>query len=172
MPEEQLKEQLQTLFDYNRHTNRIILDRAAKLTEGQLNATARHIDRSLFELLFHCMRTEWLWRNIAQSGQMPSNPPEIENFTKLATLRSFWEEEANIAQDYLLGVTEAELAERVDLIDREGKRSTVSRWGMLMHLLMHSTQHRSEAAVILTGYGQTPGELDLIYFLVSAQPGD
>jgi uncharacterized damage-inducible protein DinB len=33
---------------------------------------------------------------------------------------------------------------------------------MLLHLANHGTQHRSEAAILLTQAGRSPGDLDLI----------
>jgi uncharacterized damage-inducible protein DinB len=38
-------------------------------------------------------------------------------------------------------------------------------WHLLLHLANHGTQHRSEAAVLLTDYGHSPGDLDLIVYL-------
>ena len=35
----------------------------------------------------------------------------------------------------------------------------------LAHLANHGTQHRSEAAMLLTSYGYSPDDLDLIVFL-------
>jgi hypothetical protein len=37
-------------------------------------------------------------------------------------------------------------------------------WQCLAHVVNHGTQHRSEAAMVLTHWGQSPGELDLIYY--------
>lgn len=160
-----MKEQLQVLFDYNRHVNSILLDQSENLTEGQLNATVKNLNRSMFELLFHMMRAEWLWRVMTQTERPPEQPLVIENFTKLSTIRSFWEEEEKIMQDYLLGITDEELMEEVNLLRPSGAQNRFPRWGMLMHLLMHSMQHRSEAASILTGYGFSPGDLDFIFYL-------
>jgi uncharacterized damage-inducible protein DinB len=35
---------------------------------------------------------------------------------------------------------------------------------MLVHVVNHGTQHRSEAAALLTAAGRSPGELDLINY--------
>jgi len=37
-------------------------------------------------------------------------------------------------------------------------------WVMLVHVVNHGTQHRAEAATILTAHGRSPGELDLINY--------
>ena len=37
-------------------------------------------------------------------------------------------------------------------------------WQMLVHVVNHLTQHRAEAATLLTGEGRSAGELDLINY--------
>ena len=38
-------------------------------------------------------------------------------------------------------------------------------WKMMAHVVNHGTQHRSEAAALLTDFGCSPGDVDMIYFL-------
>jgi len=37
-------------------------------------------------------------------------------------------------------------------------------WHILLEVIIHATQHRSEAAALLTSYGQSPGDLDFLPF--------
>jgi uncharacterized damage-inducible protein DinB len=39
------------------------------------------------------------------------------------------------------------------------------RWHLLYHVFSHGIQHRSEAAAMLTDYGQSPGNIDFTIFL-------
>lgn len=39
-----------------------------------------------------------------------------------------------------------------------------------MHVVNDLTHHRSEAAAMLTGYGQSPGELDFDQYVVDIMP--
>jgi uncharacterized damage-inducible protein DinB len=50
------------------------------------------------------------------------------------------------------------------------KTRQMALWGMILHVANHGTQHRAEAAAMLTSFGHSPCDLDLIYWL--ARPFD
>ena len=39
-------------------------------------------------------------------------------------------------------------------------------WQAMAHLVNHGTQHRTEAAAMLTELNHSPGDIDLIYYLI------
>jgi uncharacterized damage-inducible protein DinB len=44
-------------------------------------------------------------------------------------------------------------------------------WQILVDVILHATQHRSEAAVLLTDYGQSPGDYYFTLFLKERASG-
>jgi uncharacterized damage-inducible protein DinB len=159
------KEMLLTLYAYNDWANQRILDAAEKVADADLATPALEGQRSLQELLFHVVRAEWLWRNLIQHRARPDHPPRIEDVPDLAALRTFSQEEARHRQTLLAQLSEEELGSTVQVVDGSGKASPLVLWHMLMQPILHGVQHRSEAALILTGLGQSPGDIDFIFFV-------
>jgi len=159
------KDTITTLFRYNSWANAKILNCADNLDEDRFSASTGHSHGSLKGLLFHMMRTEWVWRNLCQTGALTQRPLRRKNFSDLEAIQKGWAEEEKLMAAYLDDLSEADLNEVKHLKDRRGNVHTYEIWQMLVHLLLHSMQHRSEAAAILTDYGHSPGDLDFIFFI-------
>jgi len=159
-----MREHFLSLGRYNRYANERILEKTALVSSEQFFSPSR-FERSLHELLFHTMRTEWVWRNLAQNGVLPGPPLQIAHFPSFNAIEVFWNEEQDNLQSLLEGTPDEDLDLRMDLTHRDGSKSFFLRWQMLNHLFLHSMQHRAEAAALLTGYDQSPGDLDYIYYI-------
>jgi len=53
--------------------------------------------------------------------------------------------------------------------DENGEPRDRILWQCLYHVVNHGTQHRSEAAALLTDYGSSPGNLDFTVYLMETQ---
>jgi uncharacterized damage-inducible protein DinB len=111
-------------------------------------------DRGLGSILVHMLGAHQRWRLVFDgSPERPS--PEQEPLPSPAALRERWSTEFDAFDRLLDEVTPGFLAHV-----EEGVTAGV----MLQHLANHGTQHRSEAALLLTQAGRSPGDLDLYDF--------
>jgi uncharacterized damage-inducible protein DinB len=90
---------------------------------------------------------------------------EEDAFPTLDVLEQRWNEEERAMRDYLARLTDDDLTDYVRYTTDEGEKRERVLWHCLLHVVNHGTQHRSEAAAILTGYGYSPGGLDFTLFL-------
>jgi uncharacterized damage-inducible protein DinB len=88
-----------------------------------------------------------------------------DDYPDVASLRRLWSEleQQTLAFVRELGDERAEQALGFDLPD--GQRWEKRLWEMMLHVANHGTQHRSEVAAMLTGFGHSPGDIDLIFYL-------
>ncbi|NUM43566.1 MAG: DinB family protein [Anaerolineales bacterium] len=117
---------------------------------------------SLREILVHMLDTEFGWR-ASLEGQDASEILDAANFPDVATLKARWAQERAAWRAFETQWTDTYLQ-----TPHKPGRPTVAQ--TILHVINHGTQHRSEAAVILTGLGYSPGELDFYLFLRDAPP--
>ena len=151
---------IRTLYDYSYWATARILDAAPGVTAEQFVATAQipfPFD-NLRGTLVHILDTEQNARVRFQGDVRPESLRD-EDFATPAAVAALWNEEEQRMRDFLSRLTDEDLARPFDL----GPRGSLPVWELLVHFANHSTQHRSEAAILLTHYGHSPGDLD--YFL-------
>ena len=74
-------------------------------------------------------------------------------------LQGRWMIEQREMRAYLDTLTEETLNGTIRYVIPGAVREYVV-WNILLDVILHATQHRSEAAALLTGYGQSPGDFD------------
>ena len=154
---------LTLLYDFNYWANQRIVDSTAKVSPEQFVATADSYSGSLRSKLVHILDTEYGWREILQHGRETPVLPETD-FADAGAIALRWRADESAMRTYLAGLTDTQLN---SVIERKPEESERYRplWHYLFHVVNHGTQHRSEAAALLTEYGQSPGELDFTAFL-------
>ena len=158
------------LFAYNDWANQRILTQAAKLQPQELRAENSLGWGSFLGGLVHIMVAESLW--ISRLFDEPVlGGFEPTNFTDVTTLQTRWAQEQSRLSRSLAALSEGDLA-RVYRRERAGKTLTIHLWQALLHLINHGTQHRAECAAILTGFGHSPGNLDLTVYIGQQAPSN
>jgi uncharacterized damage-inducible protein DinB len=154
------------LYDYNDWANQRILDTAVQVSPEQFVAPTGHCFGSLRGTLVHMLGGEYAWRRLWQHQTLAYfGTFKEEEFPTLEVLRQRWAEEERALREYLVSLTDEDLVGYVRYTTPEGAKRERVLWHCLVHLVNHGTQHRSEAADILTRYAFSPGDLDFTLFL-------
>lgn len=160
------RDTLLDLLRYNEWANGRILAISERLTPEQLTTPAALDHGSAWQTLLHLVDVEWSWRLIAQGQPAPPLLWEIEPLADLAQLAAFWQGEQATLRAYVQRLDKAALQAMVEFGAAQAPQQA-KRWHILVHLLNHSTQHRTELARYLTDCGHSPGDLDLLDRLMS-----
>jgi len=155
---------IRMLCEYNRWANARILGAASKISEEQYVAPGKFPHGGLRGTLVHALFAEWVWR-MRWLGSPPSFRLKPEEFPTVASLTARWREEESWLMEFVDGLTDQRLEVEFDYISTEGHPHRRALWESMVHLVNHGTQHRSEAATMLTDMGHSPGDIDLIVFL-------
>jgi uncharacterized damage-inducible protein DinB len=142
------------LFAYDRWATERVLAQLDGVGPDVWGAEGVVGDRGLGSILVHMLGAHQRWR-LAFEGSEERARPEGQPLPAPAALRALWAAELDATDHFLGEITPGFLAHV-----HEGLTASL----MLQHLANHGTQHRSEAALLLTQAGRSPGELDLISF--------
>ena len=160
------KQDILILYQYNAWSNTKILDAAADIPQEQFLAPAPFPHGGLRGTLVHAFFSEWLWRQ-RWEGVAPNFTfrLEPEEFPTLDSLRARWTDEESRLMKFVMDLNEEKLYSKTQYISTEGFPHERVLWETMAHLVNHGTQHKTEAAAILTSLGHSPGDIDLIMYL-------
>jgi uncharacterized damage-inducible protein DinB len=158
------KNDILTLFEYNYWASRRVLSAAARARPEEFVAPARLSHGSLRGALVHTLGAEVVWRLRCQEGCSPPAMLSEDELPTLDALQTRWEREEKAMRSYLASLTDDLLVQTVKYRNTQGVRFESVLWHALAHVVNHGTQFRGEAAIALTGYGCSPGDLDMIAF--------
>jgi uncharacterized damage-inducible protein DinB len=155
---------IQLIYDYNYWANGKILAAAANVSDEQFVAPAPHSHGGLQGTLMHIVDTEYGWRTLFETSLIV---PELKaaDFPALGDVAARWREEEAAMRAYLARLGDADLLGLVRYDTDTGAKRERVLWHCLLHVANHGTQHRSEAAAILTSLGHSPGDVDFTVFL-------
>lgn len=158
------KSDILSLLDYARWANGRLLEAAGKITPQQFSSPYRATYGSLRGILVHILVSYRVWLSRCRDGQMPSELPDPAQFPDLETFASRFQALEAEVRAYLEALDEEAFQQTITYTTSKGVAYHNSIWQIFAHLVNHATQHRSEAAEILTTYGSSPGDLDLIWY--------
>lgn len=153
------------LYAYNYWARSCLFDQAAKLNLEQLLAPRPYGHGSLRNELVHILSAEWIWRVRCQERRSPTALLDFDGFPTLEALQVRWKDEEAQMWGFLGGLADADLNEVIYYRRTGGGRPESVLWHLLLHVVNHGTEHRSLVAEMLTTYGYSPGDLDIVHFL-------
>ena len=142
-------EAIQTLYRYNLWANLRILDATAHLSPEQFGAARGAGFDSVRDTLVHTMSGQWIYLERWQD-RSPRAVLDRKDFPDLVSVRARWNEIERETQAFVAELSEADLGRVIEYTNPKGERWAYPLWQQMIHQVNHATQHRSEAAVMLT----------------------
>jgi uncharacterized damage-inducible protein DinB len=155
-------EKMRTLAGYNAWANGQVLQAATGLTDEQFTATGAD-GASLRDCFAHMSWAEWNWLHRWKQQPKPGGgPPELSN---LAAVRDRWRDVMRHIEAFMMDLDAAALDRTIAYTNNAGEPMAYPLWQMMLQVFNHGTQHRSEAALLLTRLGCSPGQLDFLVYI-------
>jgi uncharacterized damage-inducible protein DinB len=156
-------EVIRSLYEYTEWANQRVLNAAAILTSEEYHRDFEYAWGTLHRTLTHTYAVEWLAVKRVQ-GVSPPAMPDTADVPDRTALQMRWAALNAERRDYLHGLTDDALVQIIMYTTTQGEEYSNLTWQILTHAVNHSTEHRSQAAWMLTTLGQPPPSLGLIAF--------
>lgn len=152
------------IYEYNYWANGRILSAAKNIMPEQLLASAEFPYGSLRATLVHIIDAEYGWRGLFENDKF-NDEMNPEGFADILSIAERFQMEEQAMRAYLNGLTDEDVESHKKYFTDKGEPRDRILWHCLYHVVNHGTQHRSEAAAILTNFNASPGDLDFTVFL-------
>ena len=160
---------IRKLYAYNEWANGRVLAAASGLGDAELREDRPGM-ASVADTLRHIASAQhgwWCFWTDTKRVHLPEAPTEGAMDAVSGWLRASHEELQAFAESLDDSALKREYPDTAD----DGQPVKFRLWEMMLHVVNHGTQHRSEAAAVLTVLGHSPGDLDFCDFVAAPVAG-
>lgn len=151
----------QALIAYNEWSNNKILSAAESLLDEQFDRAFGASYESIRGNLLHILLAQTIWITRINRDRAVPSVPEFRGDIAPAFEVSHYE-----LHELGLGLTEDRWRSVLEYTDSRGDDHALPIGQIIGHVVNHGTYHRGEIALMLTQLGNSPGDLDYVYFLL------
>jgi len=163
-------DEIKLMFEYNTWADQRILAAAGRVTPEQFAAptTSGVSFVSLRGTLVHMASAQNIWR-LRLTGYYAKDLTQAEfdavkikeaDFPTLHAVEERYQADKQKMLDFVHSLTDESVNSKIRYFASPGTPVERIVWQCLYHFVNHGTQHRAEAAALLTAYGQSPGDVD------------
>jgi uncharacterized damage-inducible protein DinB len=154
------------MIGYHEWATQVVLDTAENLSSDQFTSPLDGLGgrTDLRSILVHTLDSGISWRHVLEGAEQT---PRLctEDFQDISAIRRAWALERSRLLQWCHAL-DFDRLNSAHIIEKEGAPPRMHLvWQTLLHIVNHGTQHRSEAALILSALGHPPGDLDYSYYL-------
>jgi len=142
---------------------------------GLYNAVEKSFDRLssedgflMLRVLDHIHTVDKIFRHNLQGLPHTFSAPRSETMPELRALSQSAKEVDDWYADYVSGLSDGDLEQRLDFAFTSGKPARMTRGEMILHVCLHGTYHRGNAGALLQLRGLTPSRDAITDFLEDA----
>lgn len=163
-----LAEAMRTFYDYNHWATEKIMGATATLTQEQLDEPGTAGRGSIRQTLLHMIDTHQGWLSwwdgslSAEEAMLLSLDPA--EYPDLAAIRGAWNAVNEQTRAFINPLGDEDMERIYTTATPDGSTVTFVLWRMMLHVVNHGTQHRSEIAAMLTVFDCSPGDLDVVSY--------
>jgi uncharacterized damage-inducible protein DinB len=150
------------LFHYTYWADDLVMEGARQLTLDKLTAPIRPGFLSTLGVLVHIMAAERVWLS-RWKGDSPNRLLTVDDIPTLDDLERVWTPQRAEMFAYLANVRDASQA--IVYRTTRGVEMQDVLWQLVLHLVNHHTEHRSQAALYLATQGIDVGGLDFTRYI-------
>ena len=152
-------EELRQLIEYLFWVRDRIFAASAVLTDSEFQSGQTVTTRDLRATLAHQIENEWAWRIRLSEGSFPAGDVTPTEYPTLDSLVDRWHREERDLRAWFRGLSDLDLATQPP-----GDDNPLAMWHYLLYVVNHGIQQFTEAAVLLTRLGHSPGEIGYLAF--------
>jgi uncharacterized damage-inducible protein DinB len=156
-------ELIHSLYAYNTWANQRLFETAGRLTPEQFLGQGHATFGTLRDVLLHLVDVEQMW--LARARGQPNPASLSADLRSVADIRAAWQVIDAAMHQFIGGLGERDLQGIARYTNLKGEPQAYPLWQLLFHQANHAQQHRSEAALVMTGMGQSTGWLDYLIYV-------